>query len=187
MTVPVWLLDIDGVINAATLKPDPHVYPPGSWQEGHAVSNGRRWHIWWSRPVIDFINVVHASGRAEIRWHTTWQHEAQAVADLVGLPEFPVADAPEFLTGSQEAARARLEDRPEVWWKVGAAERVVLDEKRPLIWTDDDIGDGLARARHSIFHENDSVLLVCPPLRVGLTPRNLLGIGKFLDRHEARG
>lgn len=186
MSVPVWLLDIDGVINAATIKPDPHVYPPGSWKEGRAVCGERSWHIWWSQPVIDFINAVHDAGRAEIRWHTTWQHEAQSVADLVGLPEFPVAHAPEFLTGSQEAARAVLEDRPEVWWKVGAAERVVLDERRPLIWTDDDIGAGLADAQYAFLHESDAVLLVCPPLRVGLTPRNLRAVGEFLDRREAR-
>ena len=83
MTVPVWLLDIDGVLNAAAKKPDRNVWPAADWIEGRAhEAGGAAWRILAARPVVDFIRGVHEEGRAEIRWHTTWQHDAAAVAKL---------------------------------------------------------------------------------------------------------
>ena len=62
--------------------------------------------------VVDFLIGVHEQDRAEIRWHTTWQHDAQNLANLVGLPTFPIAEAPEapvsgIPNGVLEVARMR--------------------------------------------------------------------------------
>jgi hypothetical protein len=74
--------------------------------------------------VVNFLTGVHEEGRAEIRWHTTWQHDAQNLADLVGLPKFPVADAPEAPRDgvpNGELTAARMRDGLPAWWKYGAA------------------------------------------------------------------
>jgi len=101
-----------------------------------------------------------------------------------------VADAPEFLAGSQEAAAAILEDRSPVWWKLPAAERVVAEEGRPLIWLDDDIADELWReggTAYQIGTPDAPALLVCPNERTGLTPKHLRMIDSFLAKLEEGG
>ncbi|MBF9129495.1 hypothetical protein I0C86_11020 [Plantactinospora sp. S1510] len=98
MTIPppVWLLDIDGVLNAVTKTPDPNVWPLDQWSRGEASDGETEWPILFARPVADFIRQVHEEGRAEIRWHTTWQQEAGAVGKLLDLPTFPVQPSPEW-------------------------------------------------------------------------------------------
>jgi len=187
---PVWLLDIDGVINAVSYKPPTAIWPEEAWQADHAVNDGTSYRIHWAHPVIDFIKAVHESGRAEIRWHTTWQHQAQTVADLVGLPVLPVADAPEFYGGSaQVAAAIRHGGRAsEVdWWKLGAALRVTREEGRPLIWTDDDMADALWHSTEETFNVGTieaPALMVCPNVYHGLSPRDLGQIELFLHDLE---
>lgn len=185
--IPVWLLDIDGVVNAISKKPNRTVWPTDDWSTGKASCDGFDWPIMWSRPVVDFIREVHESGRAEVRWHTTWQHEAQALADLVGLPKFAVAYSPEYLehwlrTSASEAERLR-EGRPRpVWWKLPAAERVVQDEGRPLVWTDDDMTWDLARYdKDRGLRAYAPTLLVSPDKSTGLTPKHLRQIADFLN------
>lgn len=180
MATPVWLLDVDGVINACTRKPNTSVWPADAWNEGKAEAEGRRFTIQWATPVIDFIRNVHESGYAEIRWHTTWQHHASAIEALTGLPAFPVAHAPELDDKPGYVAKAIRESKS-WWWKLPAAERVVRDELRPLIWTDDDITwslrgydvDGGLRAYAP-------ALLVSPDERTGLTQKQLRQISDFI-------
>ena len=38
-------------------------------------------------PVIQFFTDLAASGRAEIRWHTTWQYDALHLGERLGLRE----------------------------------------------------------------------------------------------------
>jgi hypothetical protein len=125
---PVWLLDIDGVLNAVADGPDDAVWPVDQWVRADARCAGSSWPLLAARPVVEFIHRVHRAGLAEIRWHTTWQEDAAGVARALGLPEFPVEPCPWF------------GDR---WWKLLAVERV-LHEGRPLLWTDDDATRRLA-------------------------------------------
>lgn len=184
---PVWLLDVDGVINACTRKPDRNVWAADQWKTSKATANDREWPITWSTAVVDFIREAHESGRAEVRWHTTWQHEAQAIADLTGLPKFDVADAPEFLEHEQrssasEAERIREGRARPAWWKLPAAERVVRDEGRPLIWTDDDITWSLhSYDKDKGLRAHAPALLVSPHVQTGLTRKQLRQISDFLD------
>lgn len=178
--MPVWLLDIDGVINAISRKPDTSVWPRDQWATGSAECDGQEWPILWSRPVVDFIREVHESGRAEVRWHTTWQHEATNLAALVGLPAMPVAEASEYADQATHAAHAIADGRPS-WWKLAAAERVVRDERRPLIWTDDDIRFELRRYDMDAgMRAHAPVLAISPNQYTGLLRKHLTQIETFI-------
>ena len=130
--------------------------------------------------VRDFLVDVHARGLAEIRWHTTWQAEAVEVfAPKFGLPVFPLAVAPEF-----EDRMGVREPLPELWWKMGAARRVLEDEGRRLVWTDDDLSDArlvaLQRSVSRGFGPGE-MLALCPHRLVGLTPEHLVMLWDFLE------
>lgn len=186
MTKPVWLLDVDGVLNAATKKPDRNVWPAEDWVQGRARDDTRSWPILYARPVAAFIREVHESGRAEIRWHTTWQEWARAIEELLDLPSFPVQEAPEwevFLDGG------RTKPHNDEWWKIGAALRVVEEEKRPLLWTDDDADSfwNLPAAVRTRITSAQPTLIVAPAPETGLCKRHLRQIDAFLtDRAEAK-
>lgn len=71
---------------------------------------------------------------------------------------------------------------PREWWKLGAARRVAFDERRPLIWSDDDLAwrtRGVAREIRRM-REAVPVLTVSPDDRTGLTYRHLEVIETFI-------
>jgi hypothetical protein len=180
---PVWLLDIDGVLNAISTVANPDVWPADRWVRAEAACAGVRWPLLAARPVLDFVRRVHRAGRAEIRWHTTWQAEAAAVSRALGLPDFPVQPAPEF----DSWQRQRLGGAAPVgatWWKLPAAERVVDDEGRALLWTDDDTEAQLGPVVEEVhpLYTRPDVLLVVPRTEVGLSPMDLLAIDAFLGQ-----
>jgi hypothetical protein len=177
---PVWLLDVDGVLNAVSSKPDGSVWPRNAWLEG--VAEG--WPIKAAEPVLRFVRDVHAAGVAEIRWHTTWQEAAQGeLTQLLGFPDLPLQPCPEFHSGVNAAGGSSL--GPGDWWKLPAAHRVLRDEGRRLLWTDDDLKTESYRFNGlgglSLGEALDrSSLLVSPNMRTGLSYKNLVQIGEFL-------
>lgn len=186
---PVWLLDIDGVINAAVGtvgRPPGQVWKPSDWIDAHVWGSTqtaiqsppepRLWRIVASRRVVEFIREVHESGRAEVRWHTTWQHDAANMALALELPKFEVAEAPEFLEQGNTLVKRG-------WWKLPAALRVLRDEGRPLVWTDDEIGY-LEWKHMSALLAAGSVLPIAPQTSIGLTAKHLVQIDIFLDRYS---
>jgi Swiss Army Knife RNA repair-like protein len=170
---PVILLDVDGVLNAIARKGDPAVWP--EWKSGYARAGDGVWPILWSPAVAAFFREVHASGAAEIRWHTTWQHAAVEIERLLDLPALAVAEAPEY-HDRRFGAMAIREGKPP-WWKHPAAERVVLEEKRQLIWLDDDLRWELQRYDTTSL---SGALLICPKQHIGLTPAHLKMIEEAL-------
>ena len=60
--VPILLLDVDGVLNAA------RVDLPAGWQRG--TFNG--FVLTWDPTVTARLRELHESGRVEIQWLTTW-------------------------------------------------------------------------------------------------------------------
>lgn len=171
---PVWLLDVDGVVNAASKKPDRNVWPADQWVHGRADDGRREWPILFARPVADFIRRVHEEGRAEIRWHTTWQEMAVGIEKLLDLPSLPLQESPEW--------QVHLRGDTEEWWKIGAALRVVEDEKRPLVWTDDDADNWhLERPVRDRLTSAGPCLIVAPSVTTGLTPKHLRKIDAFLS------
>lgn len=170
--IPVWLLDLDGVVNAASRKFPTHAWPGETWQEIEAEDEeGITWPIKAARPVVEFIKAVHESGRAEIRWHSTWQAHANLVGGQIGLPEFGVQEAPEYKSAGADD-----------WWKAPAARRVLAEEGRDLLWTDDDADAELGRAeRTELASLGRRLLIVCPDSTTGLCKKHLRQIGRFLD------
>ncbi len=124
---PLWLLDIDGVVNALARGPLPVAWPEHDWVQRLVVTEipGRgvmTLPILAARPVLDFIADVHRSGSAEVRWHSTWRTAAiTSFAPALGLPTtITMSVAPEW------------NDRPVAqWWKLGAAERAVAAGRTP--------------------------------------------------------
>jgi hypothetical protein len=181
--IPVWLLDIDGVVNAVTRFKPPRAWPAEDWTDTKAMAERREWRILAATPVVDFIRTVHVEGRAEIRWHTTWQDHAANVSVALGLPEFPVHVAPEFdANGGGELLAAGQR-----WWKLPGAWRVVKDEDRDLVWTDDDASWQLTNAQRRSLKAAGRVLIMAPESGTGLCKRHLRQIDEFLGGSAVDG
>jgi hypothetical protein len=163
--LPVWLLDVDGVINAFRRQPQGS-WPRRSWTRVRVAG----FEINAALPVIAFLREVHRRGLAEIRWHTTWQELSLDLGDALGLPTFHVQEAPEF------AGR----DTEETWWKLPAARRVLADEGRPVVWTDDDAAYLAPGDRKQLALIGPRLLIVAPDDRTGLNQADLDQIHLFL-------
>ena len=171
---PVWLLDIDGVVNALAPGPLPGSWPAHEWVQRvvHANVPGRGpmvLPILAARPVLTFVCDVVRSGSADVVWHSTWRTSAVTdLAPMLGLPPIPISVAPEW---TQQTAG--------VWWKLPAAQRVVA-AGRPLVWTDDDIG--VLADQVADLAEHPDTLLIGPDPETGITADQLDAIAAFLSR-----
>lgn len=169
---PVWLLDIDGVVNALARGPVTGSWPADQWTQ-HVVpadipGSGRMvLPIFVARPVLDFIARVVRTGAAEVIWHSTWREAAVSdLAPVLGLPRLPISHAPEWT------------QRPElIWWKLPAARRVV-EAGRRLVWTDDDIA--VVPDQIGDLDARPDTLLISPDPYAGLTAEHLESIAEFV-------
>jgi hypothetical protein len=155
---PVWLLDIDGVVNKLG-RPN-----PGDNTGIAGTSDGGLYNINWSSSVVDFINKTIDSGRAEVRLCSTWVSDAKTITDLLGLPELPLAFPAD--TNRYQVRAAKLEAAVDL-----------LDAEAPFVWTDDE-----AIPFH--FRGSDTTLLIDPDPYKGLTEGDLAVIDHFLDIHS---
>lgn len=184
--IPIWYLDIDGVINMVRLPHDPPDFALESYREvrikadmglldGGASSDiPLMLTIRYDQNLVDFISRVHAEGRVEICWLTTWQRRAMEVfAPQMGLPELrlPRVDFQGLAEGQQN----------DLWWHKWASVRHHAEEdhhdERTVIWTDDDIADHNALIGGGINEwvrqrkwNNLRSLVISPDPRVGLIP-----------------
>ncbi|WP_327011038.1 hypothetical protein OHA72_29485 [Dactylosporangium sp. NBC_01737] len=154
----VWLLDVDGVINAR--KPGWHAAP----HHGRAYAAGTAWPMRWAPALTARIRRLHNSGAVEVRWCSTWCAWSDQLERLFRLPPLPCA-----FTTTADAPAAKL-----------AAARAVLAAGDHLIWTDDDevptagpLLDELTAAGRA--------LLIRPDARRGLTPDHLDEIEAFAN------
>lgn len=184
--VPVWLLDIDGVINAIGGSA---VYqgrwPDATWletemevelEEPWKFADGRNEvYLKVAQPVRDFIRDVHDQGLAEIRWHTTWREEAWKLSRWLGLPMFPIHHAPEYFQTQNLNPNT-------LWWKLYGANRVLADEGRPLLWTDDGIRYEVPE--DSRVYLDPHSLIIAPDDRYGLSPSDLDQIRNYLEKEH---
>ena len=182
---PVLLLDLDGVVNSFSVKPPKYAWPAAEWKTGSAVSLDKEYPLLWSTAVVGILNALHweGNGKVEVRFHTSWQADAWNFADVVGLYRFPIQPCPEYPTGMEsegELIAARLRDGLPGWWKYFAAERVLAEERRPLIWVDDDITWELPRVRRDRMAQLGEVLLISPDKYTGLMPKHFKLIDEFV-------
>ena len=170
-TKPIWLLDVDGVINALS--------HPESWpdsQEGIAHLSDGSFKICWSPELIEEIKLL--SKFIEIRWLTTWGKLANtALRPLVGLPdEFPVQAEPVYETGY---GGGNYQYTTFDWKFIAAKE--ALKEGRPIIWTDDDAWT--EDMKREICAEADSkkipILMIRPQVLNGLSKNHISTIKEF--------
>ncbi len=170
--VPVWLLDIDGVINAVAREPVPGSWPADQWVRVLVPAQlpelgAMVFPILAARPVLEFVSETVRTRTAQVYWHSTWREAAVTdLAPVLGLPDIPVSDAPEW------------DDRPQdLWWKLPAARRVVGSGRR-LVWTDDDIAEFPSDVED--LRRRQDTLLISPPRSIGLGPTDLRRITTFL-------
>jgi len=168
---PVWLLDIDGVVNASARPAPVHVWPEDHWIETSAQGSTRVWPIVAARPVINFINYVHYFKFAEVVWLTTWQGRANNVSDALGLPHLRILE---------NATYRQNQYAGQNWWKLTEFATMYL-EGRPTIWTDDDISEHIRDLVNNIEIKQGAseTLLITPSNREGLGPWHLKKIAEF--------
>jgi len=153
MSAPVWLLDVDGVLNA----------PRAGWGGApmSATVDGYRLH--WSPELMDRIYTLWRNGTASIQWATSWAGRTRAIESAFGLPRLGDAfDGPV---------------QPPALLEKHAAAAAVDQAGRRLVWTDDEAfdatpgwADRLAKKGH---------LLIRPDPRRGLRPRDLDRIAEY--------
>lgn len=161
---PVWLLDVDGVVNCWPAPSFLQLVQSQDWDD--AVVRGHK--IWWSRALVSFINEVASA--VQPVWLTTWgRGAADLLAPRLGLPDFPVI---EDQTGDTDP---NLQ-----WWKLQRVEelRAWLGPDRSMVWTDDHAHDGIRAECKSALGENS--LLLQPESNPGLTPLHCAAIKEFV-------
>lgn len=177
MTLPVWLLDVDGVLNAIVGRngkpPKSAGWPADSWRDFTAVHHGNSFRIVAAEPVLDVVRRAHEEKLAEVRWLTTWEGEDAVLTEIapkLGLPEFPIAGRHEEFPGWVR------------WWKLPIVQRVHgEDPTRDLLWTDDDISGSLA-AKQWINVFRDQVTAISPNDGQGLIRAHVEKIIRWLEK-----
>lgn len=161
---PIWLLDVDGVLNASRAG---WSGPP---RTGRAVADGHSYTIRWAPELVARITAVHEAGLVEVRWATTWVPWVDALAGLLGLPDFPTAWDP-------ASGDVRHDDPSDVLYaKQDAAMSVVADGRR-LVWTDDDAIPFAGPVRDAL--DAAGALLIEPGPRGGLRSMHMDAIEAF--------
>lgn len=160
MTTTVWLLDVDGVINA----------PRAGWdtqpQRSHVTTDGIPFRLSWEPRVVAAIRRLHTTvDSLDIRWCTSWCHWAGQLERLWELPRLSRAFH-EPINGAALSI-AKL-----------AAAREVLAQGHRLIWTDDTEVPEWGEV-HDELTAGGRALLIAPDDRVGLQPEHLQQIEDF--------
>jgi hypothetical protein len=154
----VWLLDVDGVINAS--KAGWSAAPRSGW----AYSKGVGYRMRWAPALIERIRKVHLEGSVEILWATTWVGDTDGLQRLFRLPEF-------------NSARSQSMSTP---YKRMAAEDVV-DSGRQLIWTDDEAIPTVGGLYDKLVDAES--LLIAPKPNRGLRPEHLDMIDEYVLKY----
>lgn len=165
-TTPLWLLDVDGVVNA--LRGD----VPDDHRRVSARTQGRTFSITYRPALMTRIRELSDRGAVEIRWLTTWGDDAPtAIAPALHLPQFAVEGSDDYRT-----------DTGSHWWKATTARRIVQDSPaRPLIWTDDDAGYAQQLGELDWLLDHPAKLVISPDPEVGLTDDAVEVISRFCD------
>jgi len=182
----IWLLDVDGVLNAVTDRPDRRVWQ--DWRQGRATADGVSWPICFSPTVARTIRRLHTTGLAEVRWLSTWGWHANGeLRALLDLPELSVAAErppvtaalPDDAVTAGAVSHGDAIDDHGPWWKLAGVRAVAEAEPdRVLVWTDDELRYQLEAAWWVTANVRRHLLL-SPPPQVGLTPQLLRRIEEF--------
>jgi len=162
---PIWLLDIDGVLNCGNRTAPTHLpYNYLEFQQ-RASSSGRQYNLIIAKEVVDFIDEM--SDFFEIVWCTTWQADANIIGKRIGLKEFRWIDKSKI-------------DSP-YHWKRATFEKL-QEAKHPILWTDDQIREFY---NYPAKVEFNNAKIIQPYIFEGLAPRHLEQIREFRDSLSA--
>ena len=163
---PIWLLDVDGVINAnGWTRRESDFWPKESVRhELISLNQWQRYHIFVAEGLIEFINEMQGSGKVEIVWATTWLDQANThLAPAFGLPLLEVGARPIGTDDGNYKHRAARE---------------AIAAGRSVIWTDDvEINDVM---REEFLASGLRHLLIAPDEVYGLTPADCAKIREFV-------
>ncbi len=167
MEPPVWMLDVDGVVNA---------FGEPGWAEPsrRIIISGSA--VRWAPQLIARMRALQAAKLVEIRWSTTWCGDVWDLGLLAMTLELNCTPAfsyrPPHKTWGDLKAEAALD---------------VLAAGRRLIWTDDcEVGG--ARWLFPQFEEAEQdgrALLIEPRPDRGLQPEDLDKIEAFATQQQA--
>ena len=169
MTAPVLLLDVDGVLNA--VRPGWSAPP----RHASASTNGQTYRLCWAPELLDRLRSWHLDGRVELRWSTTWCRDADQLERLWSLPALARA-----LGDDDLGSFGRI-----LTGKLSAALAVVEEERRALVWVDDDAIPAYGAYRDRLDNASPGVLLVTPHASRGITSEEADLIESFLDDNRA--
>lgn len=160
---PIWLLDVDGVMNAVQM-PGKVPTGPGMWTEWEMTSaNG--FGITWSPQLVKRMNDLVVADKVEIVWLTTWWDN---------IEDLPFPDWHGF-----RVANTREEYLSHVsWWKLPVVQRLYSPDQK-MVWTDDDID--YDREAVDWLTGKHNILPICPKTLIGITPNHMDKIEEFLD------
>lgn len=161
MSRPVWLLDVDGVLNAT--RPGWNAAP----RNGTAYGGGHPYRLRWAPALITRIRALHHTGNVTLRWCTTWCADADQIERLLGLPLLERCWTDPISHSAAPAAKL-------------AAARTVLDHGHRLIWTDDDAVP-TSGPTHDELVATGRTLLISPLPNRGLQPEHLDTIEAFIS------
>jgi hypothetical protein len=165
VSVPVWLLDVDGVLNV----PKPGWSAPP--RRSTAYAEGVAWGMRWAPKLVTRIRELHGAGVVEVRWCTTWCPWADQLERMMGLPA---------LQRSLPDDVARGPSLPRAGAKLAVAFAVLNEEGRRLVWTDDDAIPVQGRDDRRALEADGRALLIAPPYARGLQPAHLDEIERWL-------
>lgn len=163
---PVWLLDIDGVLNT---------HPTRAAQRNVVRTPTDDWTIDWNPAIIEVIKDVYARDVVDLVWLTTWEPEIHLISPLFDMPFLPC--------GHQvlHTVSTKFPNAPVTDW----SKRLVFNHYRslghPVVWTDDSAID--VREVNDTVGSLDDVLFIRPNYRIGLTPEHLVLIMSFIGRY----
>lgn len=162
---PVWLLDVDGVINAGR----------AGWgrapvaKQVYCPSLRQSFRIRWEPALLERIKAMHALGVAEVRWCTTWAPDATELEAALRMPHLEPCWTTHI--NGLEASAAKL-----------ARASAVLAEGRRLIWTDDREVPLEGEYPYDEMTADGRALLIRPNAQKGLRPEHLRDILEFCLR-----
>lgn len=162
MTETVWLLDVDGVLNAS--RPGWSRAP----RSAMAYAEGHGYRLRWEPALIDRIRDANNLDGVTVRWSTTWCVAPDQLTRTFGLNlECAFTERPPHLTFDE--------------LKVNAALGVLAAGHR-LVWTDDSVV-GPACARWPEFDKavaDGRAHLLAPKPSRGIRPNQMDDIWTFL-------
>jgi len=84
---PLWLLDVDGVLNALSARPSRATWP--DWEWGTAAVHGVDWPIRFAPAVSAYVTAVHADDRTYAPERLARNRSGVTVASMGFEPTLP--------------------------------------------------------------------------------------------------